>query len=83
MNKVLPVIVALPGILFVATGFRWLVDSSAAAVQFGMLLLDGVGRSSQISDMSGFFLTLGIVMLAALITSKRSRRSIRKIKEML
>ena len=72
MNKILRVIVALPGILFVVTGLRWLVDPSAAAAQLGMPLLDGVGRSSQIGDMSGFFLTLGIVILIALITSKRS-----------
>ena len=72
MNKILRVIVALPGILFVVTGLRWLVDPSAAAAQFGMPLLNGVGRSSQIGDMSGFFLTLGIVILIALITSKRS-----------
>ena len=72
MNKVLRVIVALPGILFVVTGLRWLVDPSGAAAQFGMPLLDGVGRSTQIGDMSGFFLTLGIVILIALITAKRS-----------
>lgn len=72
MNKVLRVIVALPGILFVVTGLRWLVDPSAAAAQLGMSLLDGAGRSSQIGDMSGFFLTLGIVIFIALITSKRS-----------
>ena len=72
MNKILRVIVALPGILFVVTGLRWLVDPSAAAAQLGMPLLDGVGRSSKIGDMSGFFLTLGILILIALITSKRS-----------
>lgn len=72
MNKVLRVIVALPGILFVVTGLLWLVDPSAAAAQLGMSLLDGAGRSSQIGDMSGFFLTLGIVIFIALITSKRS-----------
>lgn len=72
MNKVLRVIVALPGILFVVSGLRWLVDPSAAAAQLGMPLLDGVGRSTQIGDMSGFFLTLGILILIALITSKRS-----------
>ena len=72
MNKILRVIVALPGILFVVTGLRWLVDPSAAAAQLEMPLLDGVGRSSQIGDMSGFFLTLGIIILIALITSKRS-----------
>ena len=72
MNKILRVIVALPGILFVVTGLRWLVDPSAAAAQLGMPLLDGLGRSLQIGDMSGFFLTLGIIILIALITSKRS-----------
>ena len=72
MNNILRVIVALPGILFVVTGLRWLVDPSAAAAQLGMPLLDGLGRSSQIGDMSGFFLTLGIIILIALITSKRS-----------
>lgn len=72
MNKVLIVIVALPGILFVVTGLRWLVDPASAAGQLGMPLLDGVGRSSQIGDISGFFLTLGMLILIALITAKRS-----------
>jgi uncharacterized membrane protein len=71
MNKVLKVIVALPGILFVVTGLRWLVDPASAAAQFGMPLLDGLGRSSQIGDMASFFLTLGVLILIALITAKR------------
>ena len=71
MNKVLRVLVALPGILFVITGLRWLVDPTAAAAQFGMPLLDGLGRSSQIGDMSSFFLTLGVLILIALISAKR------------
>ena len=71
MNKVLRVIVALPGILFVVTGLRWLVDPAAAAAQFGMPLLDGLGRSSQIGDMASFFLTLGVLILIALISAKR------------
>ena len=71
MNKVLRVIVALPGILFVVTGLRWLVDPASAAAQFGMPLLDGLGRSSQIGDLASFFLTLGMLILIALITAKR------------
>ena len=71
MNKILRVIVALPGILFVVTGLRWLVDPASAAAQFGMPLLDGLGRSSQIGDMASFFLTLGMLILIALITAKR------------
>jgi hypothetical protein len=71
MNKLLKVIVALPGMLFVVTGLRWLVDPAAAAAQFGMPLLDGLGRSSQIGDMASFFLTVGVLILVALITAKR------------
>lgn len=71
MNKLLRVIVAIPGIMFVVTGLRWLVDPSAAAAQFGMPLLDGLGRSSQIGDMASFFLCLGMLILIALITAKR------------
>lgn len=71
MNKLLRVIVAIPGVLFIVTGLRWLVDPSAAAAQFGMPLLDGLGRSSQIGDMASFFLCLGMLILIALITAKR------------
>lgn len=71
MNKVLRVLVALPGILFVVSGLRWLVDPASAATQFGMPLLDGLGRSSQIGDMASFFLTLGMLILIALISAKR------------
>ncbi len=71
MNRLLKVLVALPGILFVVTGVRWLVDPASAAAQFGMPLLDGLGRSSQIGDMASFFLTLGVLILVALITARR------------
>ncbi|MFT6431216.1 MAG: hypothetical protein ACJAXR_003119 [Halopseudomonas sp.] len=71
VNKILRVIVALLGVLFVLIGLRWLIDPSSAAVQLGMPLLDGLGRSTQIGDFSAFFLTLGTFILIALITSKR------------
>lgn len=71
MNKILSVIVALLGVLFVLIGLRWLIDPSAAAAHLGMSLLEGVGRSTQIGDFSAFFLTLGTFILIALGTSKR------------
>lgn len=71
MNKVLKLLVILPAILFVVTGLRWIVDPSGAAAQFGMPLLEGLGRSSQIGDMAGFFLTLGMTMLIAVIAGRR------------
>ena len=51
---------------------RYVVDPAGAAAQFGMPLLEGVGRSSQLGDMTAYFLSLGIFILMALVTAKRS-----------
>jgi hypothetical protein len=72
MNKVLKVLVLLPAILFVVIGLRWLVAPAGVAPMFGLTLADGVGLSSQVGDMSAFFLTLGICMLVALVSGSRS-----------
>lgn len=72
MNKVVRILVALAAIIFVVTALRYVVDPAGAAAQFGMPLLDGVGRSSQLGDMTAYFLSLGIFILLALVTSKRS-----------
>lgn len=71
MNKLLRAIVAISGIMFIVTGLRWLVDPHAGAAQLGMPLLAGLGRSSQIGDMASFFLSMGMLILIALITGKR------------
>jgi hypothetical protein len=71
MNKVLKLLVLLPAILFVVTGIRWLVAPAAIAPNFGLTLADGIGLSSQIGNMAGFFLTLGSCMLIALISERR------------
>lgn len=71
MNKVLSVIVALLGVLFLLIGLRWLIDPAAAGASLGMPLLDGTGRSTQIGDFTAFFLTLGTLILVALFTSQR------------
>lgn len=72
MNKVLKLLVLLPALLFLVTGIRWIVAPAGIAPQFGLTLEQGVGLSSQVGDMSGFFLTLGICMLAALVTERRT-----------
>ena len=71
MNKILKVLVALPAILFLVTGLRWLVAPAGVAPMFGLTLAEGVGLSSQVGDMSAFFLTLGICMLVGLVTGRR------------
>ena len=71
MNSVLKVLVTLPAILFLTMGIRWLVNPAGIAPDFGLTLATGVGLSSQVGDMSAFFLLLGICMLTALVSSRR------------
>jgi len=71
INKILRVITALPGILFVVTGVGWIVDPASAAAGVGMPLLEGVGRSTQIGDLGAFFLTMGLLILVGVTTLKR------------
>ncbi len=72
IKKVLSVVVALPGILFVLMGLRWIVDPASAAAELGMTLQQGVGLSSQIGDMTAFFMTIGLLTLTGLVTKKRA-----------
>ena len=44
-------------------GVRWLIAPEGIAPEFGLILDDGLGLSSQIGDMSGYFLFLGISIL--------------------
>lgn len=71
MNRVLQILVVLAAIGFVVTGVRWLVVPAGVAPMFGLTLADGVGLSSQVGDMSAFFLALGICMLVALVSGRR------------
>lgn len=72
MKAVLRILVTLPAVLFVVMGLRWITDPTGAATMVGMTLMDGVGRSSQIGDLGAFFLAMGIMMLLALITARRT-----------
>ena len=72
MNRLISLLVLLPAVLFVVTGVRWLVAPAGIAPEFGLVLGEGLGLSSQVGDMSAFFLTLGACMLIALLTGRRS-----------
>ena len=71
INKVLKVLVALPAVLFLVMGLRWLIDPAGIAPEFGFPLATGVGLSSQVADMSAFMLLLGICILTALVSGRR------------
>jgi len=58
------------GILFLVTGLRWLLAPAGVAPDFGLALGSGIGLSSQVGDMSAFFLTLGVCILMGLTTQR-------------
>ena len=70
VNVALRAIVLLCGVLFIVTGLRWLLAPAGVAPEFGLVLSSGVGLSSQIGDMSAFFLTLGVCILMGLTTQR-------------
>lgn len=51
------------GAFFLLQGLQWLVTPAASAAALGMELLEGVGRSTQIGDISNFFLCAGAFAL--------------------
>ena len=72
MNSVLKVLVLVIAVSFLVTGLRWLLAPVGVAPTFGLTLDQGVGLSSQVGDMSAFFLTLATCLLIALISARRS-----------
>ncbi|MDZ7781621.1 MAG: hypothetical protein U5K56_01275 [Halioglobus sp.] len=59
LDKSLKVLAALASILLLVSGLRWLIDPAGAAAGLGMPLLEGVGRSTQIGDLTAFFVVAG------------------------
>ncbi len=71
-RRLLTVATALPGLLFVFMGLRWLVDPVGAAIPHGLATESGLGLSSQVGDLSAFFLVAGLSILIALVTGRRT-----------
>ncbi len=63
MERAIQVFVALPGVIMGLQAIGWLTDPAGAAEGLGMPLLDGVGRSTQIGDMTSFFAVVCIMVL--------------------
>ena len=67
-RKVLTLLVALPALLFLVMGLRWLVNPAGIAPELGLTLESGLGLSSQVGDFSAFFLVAGLCVLSGLMT---------------
>ena len=70
--RLLRVVVAIPGLLFITMGLRWLVDPAGIAPDLGLPLEAGLGLSSQVGDLSAFFLVAGLCIFSALVTGNRT-----------
>ena len=70
INTAIKLLALLFGILFLVTGLRWLLAPAGIAPDFGLTLGSGIGLSSQVGDMSAFFLTLGVCILMGLTTQR-------------
>lgn len=72
MNKILRVVIALPALLFLVMGLRWVITPAQVAPEFGMPLLEGLGLSTQVGDLGAFFVCLGLFIFIGLFTHNRA-----------
>jgi len=72
MNKFTRFAAVIPALVFLFIGLNWLINPTAAAQDLGMILQDGVGRSSQIGDMTAFFLGGSAMIILGLTTQNRT-----------
>jgi len=70
VKKMLRVLSGAVGVLFLVNFLGWIFDPASAAVGLGMPLLDGVGRSTQIGDISSFFLAISALSLVGALREK-------------
>jgi hypothetical protein len=67
VERAIQIFVALPGVLMGVQAINWLANPQAAAEGLGMPLLDGIARSTQVGDMTAFFVVLSIIILVGAI----------------
>jgi hypothetical protein len=72
MNKILRGITLLPGLLFLMVGIGWLIDPASAAKDLGMDLMTGMGLSSQMGDVGGFFMGGALMCIIGVITLNKT-----------
>jgi len=71
LHRILWLLTGLIALNFLVMGLRWAVAPSGAAEALNMSLLHGAALSSQIGDVGGLFLCMGLFTLLGLTTQKR------------
>lgn len=72
LDRSIHLVAVLLSLTFTVTGIRWLVAPAGVAPDLGLALGEGLALSTQVGDMSGFFLTLGLCPLIGMATGHRS-----------
>jgi hypothetical protein len=71
MNKFLIILITIFGFQFLLIGLMWIASPYNAAAIFGIYsFAEGIGLSSQLGDTGSYFLSLGIMMIAAVYTQR-------------
>lgn len=66
------VVTGLVGVFFSLQALQWIFLPEAAAEGLGMPLLDGVGRSTQVGDMTAFFLGVAAMIGIGVLRQRRT-----------
>jgi hypothetical protein len=70
MKQALRYLALLPGLLMGVSGVRWIIDPAGAAEGLGLPLLEGVGRSTEIGDIGGFFLATTALIVVGVVRAQ-------------
>jgi len=70
-RKFFMAVAALPALLFIVMGLRWLLDPVGIATELGLTVETGLGLSTQIGDLAAFFLVAGLCIVIGLVSAER------------
>lgn len=68
MNLLIKICTIIVAVIFVASGLQWAVIPAEAGAPLGLTLPDGIGASSMLGDVGGFFMGGGIMVALGLKT---------------
>ncbi len=72
LDKVIKGLAYVFCVLLLINGIQWLAVPEPTAESFGMTLMDGIGRSTQIGDLAAFFFVAGGMGLAGLLRKDKT-----------
>ena len=70
MTRILRILSIIIGVFLGISAVNWMFDPSTAAMNLGMELLNGMGRNTQIGDMTAFFTTGGLFILLGVFKNR-------------